>query len=101
MMAELFCARDFMVAKINGFGKEVKAATRSLDATRALCHFYAMAGDATALLQQPALEINLALVAVLCEMKLSKYDTVAYLSISAFLILMPFCLIQKQCPVIG
>merc|ERR1712241_399167 len=43
--------------------------------------------------------VNLALAGVLGEMKMSVYDTVAYMSIPAFLFLMPFCLIQK--PVLG
>jgi len=42
--------------------------------------------------------VNLALAGVLGEMKLSVYDTVAYMSIPAFLFLMPFCLIQKPLP---
>merc|ERR1719150_1922331 len=42
--------------------------------------------------------VNLALAGVLGEMKLSVYDTVAYMSIPAFLFLMPFCLIQKPVP---
>merc|ERR1719410_40987 len=42
--------------------------------------------------------VNLALAGVLGEMKLSVYDTVAYMSIPAFLFLLPFCLIQKPVP---
>jgi len=42
--------------------------------------------------------VNLALAGVLAETKLSVYDTVAYMSIPAFLFLMPFCLIQKPLP---
>jgi len=42
--------------------------------------------------------VNLALAGVLGEMHLSVYDTVAYMSIPAFLFLMPFCLIPKPVP---
>merc|ERR1712241_1349688 len=42
--------------------------------------------------------VNLALAGVLGEMKLSVYDTVAYMSIPAFIFLMPFCLIKKPVP---
>merc|ERR1740123_823760 len=42
--------------------------------------------------------VNLALAGVLGEMKLSVYDTVAYMSIPAFIFLMPFCLIPKPVP---
>jgi len=42
--------------------------------------------------------VNLALAGVLGEMKLTVYDTVAYMSVPAFLFLLPFCLIQKPVP---
>merc|ERR1711953_632940 len=42
--------------------------------------------------------VNLALAGVLGEMKMSVYDTVAYMSIPAFIFLLPFCLIQKPVP---
>merc|ERR1719410_235819 len=42
--------------------------------------------------------VNLALAGVLGEMKLSVYDTVAYMSIPAFVFLLPFCLIPKPVP---
>merc|ERR1712241_708196 len=42
--------------------------------------------------------VNLALAGVLGEMKLSVYDTVAYMSVPAFIFLLPFCLIQKPVP---
>merc|ERR1711933_289570 len=42
--------------------------------------------------------VNLALAGVLGEMKLSVYDTVAYMSVPAFLFLIPFCLIKKPVP---
>jgi len=35
---------------------------------------------------------------VLGEMKLSVYDTVAYMSVPAFIFLMPFCLVKKPVP---
>jgi len=42
--------------------------------------------------------VNLALAGVLGEMKLSVYDTVAYMSLPAFTFLIPFCLIPKPVP---
>merc|ERR1712008_572525 len=42
--------------------------------------------------------VNLALAGVLGEMKLSVYDTVAYMSVPAFLFLIPFCLMKKPVP---
>jgi len=42
--------------------------------------------------------VNLALAGVLGEMKMTVYDTVAYMSIPAFIFLLPFCLIQKPVP---
>jgi len=42
--------------------------------------------------------VNLALAGVLGEMKMSVYDTVAYMSVPAFIFLLPFCFIQKPVP---
>jgi len=42
--------------------------------------------------------VNLALAGVLGDMKLKVFDTVAYMSIPAFIFLMPFCLMPKPVP---
>merc|ERR1739838_1196042 len=42
--------------------------------------------------------VNLALAGVLGKMHMSVYDTVAYMSIPAFIFLIPFCLIPKPVP---
>jgi len=42
--------------------------------------------------------VNLALAGVLGEMKMSVYDTVAYMSVPAFFFLMPFCFVPKEVP---
>ena len=60
----------------------MNSVTSFLDASCAFFHCYAY----------------FASVAVLCEMKLSMYDTVAYMSISDFLILMPFLFLSNPTP---
>merc|ERR1719468_526832 len=85
MMAGVFCACAFAVAKIQGGGKSHEGSNEILGCI--MCILSLLCGS-----------VNLALAGVLGEMKLSVYDTVAYMSIPAFLFLMPFCLIQKPVP---
>jgi len=85
MMAGVFCACAFTVAKIKGGGKSHEGSNEVLGCI--MCILSLLCGS-----------VNLALAGVLGEMKLSVYDTVAYMSIPAFLFLMPFCLIQKPVP---
>jgi len=85
MVAGVFCACAFTVAKIKGGGKSHEGSNEILGCV--MCILSLLCGS-----------VNLALAGVLGEMKLSVYDTVAYMSIPAFLFLMPFCLIPKPVP---
>jgi len=86
MVAGVFCACAFTVAKIMGSpGKNHEGSNEVLGCI--MCIASLLCGS-----------VNLALAGVLGQMKLSVYDTVAYMSIPAFLFLMPFCLIQKPVP---
>merc|ERR1712010_380645 len=85
MVAGVFCACAFTVAKIQGGGKSHEGSNEVLGCI--MCILSLLCGS-----------VNLALAGVLGEMKLSVYDTVAYMSVPAFLFLMPFCLIQKPVP---
>merc|ERR1719362_1864583 len=86
MVAGVFCACAFTVAKImGGNGKSHEGSNEVLGCI--MCLLSLLCGS-----------VNLALAGVLGEMKLSVYDTVAYMSVPAFLFLMPFCLIQKPVP---
>merc|ERR1712032_146949 len=86
MVAGVFCACAFTVAKILGSGgKNHEGSNQVLGCI--MCIASLLCGS-----------VNLALAGVLGEMKLSVYDTVAYMSVPAFLFLLPFCLIQKPVP---
>merc|ERR1719331_1501546 len=85
MVVGVFCACAFTVAKIKGGGKSHEGSNEVLGCI--MCILSLLCGS-----------VNLALAGVLGEMKLSVYDTVAYMSIPAFLFLMPFCFIQKPVP---
>merc|ERR1719362_1142380 len=86
MMCGVVCACAFTVAKImGGNGKSHEGSNEVLGCI--MCLLSLLCGS-----------VNLALAGVLGEMKLSVYDTVAYMSVPAFLFLMPFCLIQKPVP---
>jgi len=86
MVCGVFCACAFTVAKImGGNGKSHEGSNEVLGCI--MCLLSLLCGS-----------VNLALAGVLGEMKLSVYDTVAYMSVPAFLFLMPFCLIQKPVP---
>jgi len=85
MVVGVFCACAFTVAKIKGGGKSHEGSNEILGCI--MCILSLLCGS-----------VNLALAGVLGEMKLSVYDTVAYMSIPAFLFLMPFCLIPKPVP---
>jgi len=85
MVCGVFCACAFTVAKILGGGKSHEGSNEVLGCI--MCLLSLLCGS-----------VNLALAGVLGEMKLSVYDTVAYMSIPAFLFLMPFCLIPKPVP---
>merc|ERR1712037_393650 len=85
-MCGVVCACAFTVAKImGGNGKSHEGSNEVLGCI--MCLLSLLCGS-----------VNLALAGVLGEMKLSVYDTVAYMSVPAFLFLMPFCLIQKPVP---
>merc|ERR1719189_770168 len=86
MVAGVFCASGFTVAKILGSpGNNHEGSNEVLGCI--MCIASLLCGS-----------VNLALAGVLGEMKLSVYDTVAYMSVPAFLFLLPFCLIQKPVP---
>merc|ERR1719436_349757 len=86
MVAGVFCACAFTIAKIMGSGgKNHEGSNQVLGCI--MCIASLLCGS-----------VNLALAGVLGEMKLSVYDTVAYMSIPAFIFLMPFCLIKKPVP---
>merc|ERR1712241_766288 len=89
VVAGVFCACAFTWAKIMGSGGGHKG---SSDQGKQIM------GCIVCILSLLCGSVNLALAGVLGEMKLSVYDTVAYMSIPAFLFLLPFCLIQKPVP---
>merc|ERR1719433_1993052 len=86
MVAGVFCASAFTITKINCTGHGVhQGSNQALGAV--MCIASLLCGS-----------VNLALAGVLGEMKMSVYDTVAYMSVPAFIFLLPFCLIQKPVP---
>jgi len=89
MVLGVCCAAAFTIAKIMGSG-----ATKGggQDASMQLM------GVVMCILSLLCGSVNLALAGVLGEMKMSVYDTVAYMSIPAFLFLVPFCMIKKAVP---
>jgi drug/metabolite transporter (DMT)-like permease len=89
MVAGVFCACAFTWAKIMGSGAGHKGQTD---------HGKQVMGCIVCLLSLLCGSVNLALAGVLGEMKLSVYDTVAYMSIPAFIFLIPFCLVKKPVP---
>merc|ERR1719195_2608710 len=90
MVAGVFCACAFTWAKIMGSGGGGHKG--SSDQGKQIM------GCIVCLLSLLCGSVNLALAGVLGEMKLSVYDTVAYMSIPAFIFLIPFCLIKKPVP---
>jgi len=89
MVAGVFCACAFTWAKIMGSGGGHKGSND---------HAKQVMGVIVCILSLLCGSVNLALAGVLGEMKLSVYDTVAYMSVPAFLFLIPFCLIKKPVP---
>lgn len=89
MVAGVVCAAAFTWAKImgSGGGKEGSGDQGSQVLGVFVCIISLLCGS-----------VNLALAGVLGEMKMSVYDTVAYMSIPAFLFLIPFCLVKKPVP---
>merc|ERR1712241_422224 len=86
MSAGVFCAGAFTTAKIMGSSTSHNAGSNQvLGVIMCICSL--LCGS-----------VNLALAGVLGEMKLSVYDTVAYMSLPAFTFLIPFCLIPKPVP---
>jgi len=86
MVAGVFCACAFTVAKIMGSGgKNHEGSNQVLGCI--MCIASLLCGS-----------VNLALAGVLGEMKLTVYDTVAYMSVPAFIFLLPFCLMPKPVP---
>jgi drug/metabolite transporter (DMT)-like permease len=82
----VLCAGAFTVAKIMGSNASQHSGSNApLGVT--MCILSLLCGS-----------VNLALAGVLGEMKLSVYDTVAYMSLPAFTFLIPFCLIPKPVP---
>merc|ERR1712008_397361 len=82
----VFCAGAFTTAKIMG-----SSASHHSGSNAAL-------GFTMCILSLLCGSVNLALAGVLGEMKLSVYDTVAYMSLPAFTFLIPFCVIPKPVP---
>merc|ERR1719410_2870516 len=89
MVAGVGCAAAFTWAKIMGSGGG-KAGSNDQGNQ--------IMGVIVCILSLLCGSVNLALAGVLGEMKMSVYDTVAYMSIPAFVFLLPFCLIQKPVP---
>merc|ERR1719410_976853 len=89
MVAGVGCAAAFTWAKIMGSGGG-KAGSNDQGNQ--------IMGVIVCILSLLCGSVNLALAGVLGEMKLSVYDTVAYMSVPAFLFLIPFCLIKKPVP---
>jgi len=86
MACGVFCAGAFTVAKIMGSSASQHSGSNAvLGVIMCICSL--LCGS-----------VNLALAGVLGEMKLSVYDTVAYMSLPAFIFLVPFCLIPKPVP---
>jgi len=86
MVAGVFCACAFTITKIRcSAGGVHQGSNQVLGCT--MCIASLLCGS-----------VNLALAGVLGEMKMSVYDTVAYMSIPAFIFLLPFCLIPKPVP---
>eukprot|EP00419_Tripos_fusus_P079889 CAMPEP_0172940938 /NCGR_PEP_ID=MMETSP1075-20121228/224290_1 /TAXON_ID=2916 /ORGANISM="Ceratium fusus, Strain PA161109" /LENGTH=476 /DNA_ID=CAMNT_0013802347 /DNA_START=6 /DNA_END=1437 /DNA_ORIENTATION=- len=86
MVLGVLCAVAFTCAKIDGSPKKQHEGSNQVLGC-IMCIASLLCGS-----------VNLALAGVLGQMKLSVYDTVAYMSIPAFLFLLPFCLIQKPVP---
>ena len=86
MVAGVFCACAFTITKIHCSAGGVHQGSNQVLGC-AMCILSLLCGS-----------VNLALAGVLGEMKMSVYDTVAYMSIPAFIFLLPFCLIQKPVP---
>jgi len=86
MVAGVFCACAFTVAKIRCTSGSVQQGSNQILGCL-MCIASLLCGS-----------VNLALAGVLGEMKMSVYDTVAYMSIPAFLFLLPFCLMPKPVP---
>jgi len=86
MVCGVFCAAAFTTAKIMGSSGSHKSGSN------------APLGVVMCILSLLCGSVNLALAGVLGEMKLSVYDTVAYMSLPAFVFLIPFCLIPKPVP---
>jgi len=86
MVCGVFCAGAFTTAKIMGSSASHHSGSNQvLGVVMCICSL--LCGS-----------LNLALAGVLGEMKLSVYDTVAYMSMPAFMFLIPFCLIPKPVP---
>merc|ERR1719356_2111799 len=85
MVIGVACAAVFTLARIKGGGKSHEGSNEVLGCI--MCILSLLCGS-----------VNLALAGVLGEMKLSVYDTVAYMSLPAFVFLIPFCLISKPVP---
>merc|ERR1719229_115340 len=87
MVAGVFCAAAFTVAKIMGAGKAGHESSNMVLGVIS-CVASLLCGS-----------LNLALAGVLGEMKLSVYDTVAYMSIPATIFLIPIAMLwQKPVP---
>eukprot|EP00419_Tripos_fusus_P038188 CAMPEP_0172777806 /NCGR_PEP_ID=MMETSP1074-20121228/201586_1 /TAXON_ID=2916 /ORGANISM="Ceratium fusus, Strain PA161109" /LENGTH=333 /DNA_ID=CAMNT_0013614735 /DNA_START=811 /DNA_END=1808 /DNA_ORIENTATION=- len=86
MVCGVLCAGAFTTAKIMGSSaSHHSGSNQMLGVVMCICSL--LCGS-----------LNLALAGVLGEMKLSVYDTVAYMSMPAFMFLIPFCLIPKPVP---
>merc|ERR1719367_22435 len=86
MVAGVFCACAFTITKINcSSGGVQQGSNQALGCL--MCIASLLCGS-----------VNLALAGVLGKMHMSVYDTVAYMSIPAFIFLIPFCLIPKPVP---
>merc|ERR1719461_2463777 len=86
MVIGVLCACAFTITKINCSAGDVHQGSNQFLGC-IMCIASLLCGS-----------VNLALAGVLGEMKLSVYDTVAYMSIPAFVFLLPFCLIPKPVP---
>merc|ERR1739848_450329 len=86
MVAGVFCACAFTITKIRCSAGGVHQGSNQVLGC-IMCVASLLCGS-----------VNLALAGVLGEMKMSVYDTVAYMSIPAFIFLLPFCLIPKPVP---
>jgi len=89
MAAGVFFACLFTTAKIMGGNASHKGSDHASEQ---------IMGVIVCILSLLCGSVNLALAGVLGEMKLSVYDTVAYMSIPAFVFLMPFCFLVKPVP---